>query len=105
MVTSDATRLELGTTMLWESQVSMIVERGLISLTNPSVVPELIQADYTAEAVAGQIGGWLDDPLAAEAKRRELGEIRGLLAGREAFDRAAERVLEELASVASGRAD
>jgi lipid-A-disaccharide synthase len=46
----------------------------------PCPMPELLQEDFTAEAVAKVLAGWLDDEDAASAERRKLAETMRLLA-------------------------
>lgn len=60
------------------------------------VVPELVQGEFTGEAVARIVLGFLSDPKAAAAIRARLARIRETLAGDEAFERAAEAVLREV---------
>ena len=60
------------------------------------VVPELVQGDFTAEAVASGLLELLDDPSRAEEIRRRLAVVRSRLRGEGAFERAAAAVLAEL---------
>ena len=60
------------------------------------ILPELVQGEFTAEAVAARLGGWLDDAAGARTVREALDELRSKLAGDGAFDRAAEAVVAEL---------
>jgi lipid-A-disaccharide synthase len=59
------------------------------------VAPELLQGDFTAERLAGLLGGWLGDPGALAARRAALGAVRERLGGPGASERAA-RALAEL---------
>jgi len=60
------------------------------------IVPELIQEECTPEAIAAALLAYLDDPARRAATRRELAEVRSLLEGDGAFERAADAVLAEL---------
>jgi len=62
------------------------------------VVPELIQGELRAEAVAAILADYLDRPGTVEEVRRGLREVRQRLGGGGVFERAAELVLAELAS-------
>lgn len=53
------------------------------------VAPELIQQAFTAEAVAGVLARWLDDPDACTAQRAGLAQVRERLGQRGASERAA----------------
>ena len=59
------------------------------------IVPELVQGACTPDAIAGELGRFLDDPARAEALRTGLSGVRAQLRGDGAFDRAASAVLEE----------
>jgi len=59
------------------------------------IVPELLQAACTPQAIADEVLRLLDDPSAAAAMRQAFDGIRQSLAGDDAFRRAAEAVLEE----------
>jgi lipid-A-disaccharide synthase len=61
------------------------------------IVPELVQAACTPEAIAEGLGLFLDDPARSEALRSGLSGVRASLRGDGAFDRAAAAVLEEAA--------
>jgi lipid-A-disaccharide synthase len=58
------------------------------------VVPELIQDDFTPEAVAGEALALLTDPAAAARMRSDLRSVRRKLGGPGASRRAAEAVLD-----------
>jgi lipid-A-disaccharide synthase len=58
------------------------------------VVPELIQSECTAEAIAKEIGGFLTDRLLYERARRGLRSMAAKLGGTGSFDRAARAILE-----------
>lgn len=77
------------------SMVNLIAER--------QVVPELIQKDFTPKKVAEEILRLLGDPLAREALRAGLAEVRTRLGPPGAVDRAAEAIAS-LLSTASGNA-
>ena len=53
------------------------------------VAPELIQRDFTAEALAATLAPWLDDPAARERTRARLGTVRARLGEPGASARAA----------------
>lgn len=57
------------------------------------VVPELIQDDFTPEAVAEQAGRLLTDPVYAERMRRDLADVRRKLGTPGASRRAAEAIV------------
>jgi lipid-A-disaccharide synthase len=61
------------------------------------VVPELIQADATADRMVDEVTRFLDDPARAAATRRALADIRPALGGGGAADRAAAIAAEMLA--------
>ena len=77
------------------SMVNLIAER--------QVVPELIQKDFTPKKVAEEILRLLGDPLAREALRAGLADVRTRLGPPGAVDRAAEAIAR-LLSTASGNA-
>jgi lipid-A-disaccharide synthase len=58
------------------------------------IVPELVQSDCTPDAIASELGRFLDDPARADALRSGLSGVRARLRGDGAFDRAAAAVLE-----------
>jgi lipid-A-disaccharide synthase len=58
-----------------------------------TIVPELIQDDFTPERVAQETLKFLLDPAYAEATRRELAAVRAKLGEPGASGRAAEAVL------------
>jgi lipid-A-disaccharide synthase len=64
-----------------------------------SVVPELMQSDFTPERVAAEVSALLDDAGRQGAMRRELAEVRRRLGEPGASARAAGLVAEALAQV------
>jgi len=62
------------------------------------VVPELVQEAMTSEAVAHEAGRLLSDPAARDAMRRDLAAVRAALGEPGASGRAADAVLEWLAT-------
>lgn len=60
------------------------------------ILPELVQGEFTAGAVAATVGRWLDDPRAAREVRAGLADLRARLSGDGAFERAARAVATEL---------
>jgi lipid-A-disaccharide synthase len=60
------------------------------------VVPELLQGDCNAEAIAREILGYLEQPERTAAVRRDLAGVCERLGGAGIFDRAAEAVLREI---------
>jgi len=72
------------------SMVNLIVER--------TVVPELIQKDFTPKRVADEVLGLLNDPRSRQALRAGLAEVRTRLGPPGAVDRAAEAIVSLLAS-------
>ena len=64
------------------AMVNLIAERR--------VVPELIQEDFTAEAVARELHRLLTDSVAREQMKRDLAEVRARLGPGGAIERAAE---------------
>jgi lipid-A-disaccharide synthase len=58
-----------------------------------TIVPELMQEDFTPDAVAGEALTLLDDPARADAMRAELRAVKTRLGGPGASRRAAEAVL------------
>lgn len=68
-----------------------------------AVVPELIQARFTAENVSAEILKLLREPAAREAMRRDLGEVRRRLGPAGAAERAA-RAISSLLPGPSGNA-
>ena len=68
---------------------------GMVNLVaGEPVVPELIQDDFTAAAVAEAALRYFEDPAYAEATRARLRDVRGRLGSTGASRRAAEQVLE-----------
>jgi len=63
------------------------------------VIRELIQRECRHEAIAGALGGLLDDPGQAQCMRAALDEVRRRLGGPGIFERAADAVLLELDAV------
>jgi lipid-A-disaccharide synthase len=59
------------------------------------LVPELVQSACTPEAIAAEVGRFLDDSAAAGTARQGLAGIRNSLQGDGAFGRAAEAILAE----------
>ncbi len=53
------------------------------------VVPELIQNDFTAEALETEVRSLLDSPWKREQMKRELDQVRGKLGPAGAIERAA----------------
>lgn len=71
---------------------------GMVNLVaGRRIVPELIQADYTAERLAGELGRFLADPAEATRTRRDLRAMRERLGGPGAFERAADAIAQVLA--------
>lgn len=67
---------------------------GMVNLVaGRPVVPELIQAGCTPEAIAREAVSLLTDPARADLMRRDLAEVRDRLGGSGASHRAAEAVL------------
>ncbi len=60
------------------------------------VVPELIQEDFTAERVAGQVRRLLDSAEAREQMKRDLADVRSTLGPGGAIERAAEIIARML---------
>ena len=60
------------------------------------LVPERIQADYTAEGVADDVARFLERPEETDRLRSSLTDLRASLGGEQAFERAAEAVISEL---------
>src|SRR5205823_8611346 len=58
-------------------------------LAGKSVVPELIQSDFTAERVSAEVGSLLDRPEAREAMTHELRALKSCLGSRGGIERAA----------------
>jgi len=52
------------------------------------ILPELVQGEFTAGAVAATVGRWLDDPREAREVRAGLADLRARLSGDGAFERA-----------------
>ena len=61
-------------------------------------VPELIQKDFTPERVAAETVALLRDPFARESLRRALAEVRQRLGPPGAVDRAADAILQLIAT-------
>ncbi len=78
----------------------MLIKVKHIALPNliagRAVVPELLQRDCNAEAIAREILDYLEHPERAESVRRELMGVSDQLGGAGIFDRAAEAVLQEI---------
>ena len=72
------------------SMVNLIAER--------TVVPELIQKDFTPKRVADEVLRLLNDPRSRQALRAGLAEVRTRLGPPGAVDRAAEAIVSLLAS-------
>ena len=67
------------------------------------VVPELVQDDFTPEAVADQAISLLQDPSRAAAMRAELRTVKSKLGERGASGRAADAILAVARRNAAGR--
>jgi lipid-A-disaccharide synthase len=68
---------------------------GMVNLiAGRPVVPELIQGQFTPEAVAGEVVSLLLDPARADSMRRDLEEVKMKLGEPGASRRAAEAILE-----------
>jgi lipid-A-disaccharide synthase len=67
-------------------------------IAEQQVVPELIQDDFTADAVAARATSLLTDPVAVAEMRRGLGDVRRKLGGAGASRRAAAAILEVMGS-------
>ena len=69
---------------------------GMVNvIAGESVVPELVQGEFTPEAVSDEIVSFLREPARAEQTRLALGRVRKQLGTSGASRRAAEAVLEE----------
>jgi lipid-A-disaccharide synthase len=68
-----------------------------------TIVPELMQEDFTPDAVAGEALTLLDDPARADAMRVELRGVKTRLGGPGASRRAAEAVFAVAARSGAGR--
>ncbi|HET7290836.1 MAG TPA: lipid-A-disaccharide synthase [Vicinamibacteria bacterium] len=100
--TVEAALLELPMVVVYRlSPVTYALGRPLVRLdrfamvnlvAGRDVVPELIQGRFTAERVADETLGLLDDPARREAMRRDLREVRARLGGPGASTRAAQIV-------------
>ena len=79
-----------------------IVQCPYISLVNllagKLLFPEYLRSRLPAEAIAGHVLHWLEDPAAYREVRRELGELRERVAEPGACDRAAAVVLDALST-------
>jgi len=79
---------------------SMLVRLEDVALPNlvagRRVVPELIQRQCTPEAIARELGAYLDDPAYTRRVKEDLREVHRRLGGPGIYDRAAEAVLAEL---------
>jgi len=84
-------------------RVNYLIARRLVRLPRiglPNIVagaevaPELIQGDFTADALAARLGRWLDDPAALAASRAGLAVVRERLGGPGASLRAAKALAE-----------
>jgi lipid-A-disaccharide synthase len=60
------------------------------------IVPELIQGDFTAEGLAGEVGKLLESPDARVEQRRGLADVRARLGSGGAIERAAEIIAKML---------
>jgi lipid-A-disaccharide synthase len=60
------------------------------------VVPELVQGECNAGRISTELLRYLEQPEESRRVRAELSGIRGLLGGPGVFERAAERILDEL---------
>jgi lipid-A-disaccharide synthase len=61
------------------------------------VAPELLQDALTPAALAGLLGGWLEDPAALARQRARLAVVRSKLGGPGASARAAAALWELVA--------
>lgn len=67
------------------------------SAADDAPMPELLQEDFTPEAVAAKLSAWLSDPTARACAAARLDETRTLLrSDGHALDRAAEEILETI---------
>lgn len=104
--TLDAALAGLPTVVVYRMQaLSYRLARRLVEVPHialPNLVagrrifPELVQDDFTPEAVAATIAAWLENNDESRRVREALGELRATLCGAGAFDRAARAVLDEL---------
>jgi lipid-A-disaccharide synthase len=87
--------------------LSYLIAKALVSVDHIAlpnlvagarIVPELVQSACTPEAIAHELGRFLDEPARAGALRSGLSGVRARLNGDGAFDRAATAVLEEAGS-------
>jgi lipid-A-disaccharide synthase len=68
---------------------------GMVNLVaGRTIVPELIQDDFTAPAVASAVTRYFDDPAYAQATRAALAEVKRKLGDAGASQRAARAVLD-----------
>ena len=74
-------------------------------LAGKQVVPELIQSDFTAEKVAGQVEYLLDHSQACEEMTQELRALKGRLGPGGAVGRAADAVVDRIQDLGFGVQD
>ena len=88
--------------------ITYIVARSLVRtpfialpniVLNRQVVPELIQSQFTAKRLTSVALSLLDNPPRYEKMIRDLAEVRRSLGQLGAVDRAADLILEELATI------
>jgi len=88
--------------------ITYIVARSLVRtpfialpniVLNREVVPELIQSQFTAKRLTSVALSLLDNPPRYEKMIRDLAEVRLSLGELGAVDRAADLILEELATI------
>ena len=72
--------------------------RAVQMLAGKRLFPEYLRSRLPAEAIAGHVLHWLEDPAAYREVRRELAELRERVAEPGACDRAAAVVLEALSA-------
>jgi lipid-A-disaccharide synthase len=91
------------------SPVSYFVARAMVNvekialpnlIAGRTVVPELLQGDCNASAIAEGLARYLDDPGEADRVRRELGAVRKKLGRAGLFERAADALLKEISAAA-----
>lgn len=73
-------------------------------LANREIYPEFLTVECQAQAMAGRILQWLENPAKADEVRQELRTIRDQVAAPGACDRAAELMLQTLARKRQSRA-
>lgn len=98
----------LGTPMVVVYRVSGItalIARPMIStrlfamvnlIVGRTVIPELIQEKFTAEALRAEVSGLLNSPEAREQQKRDLAQVRARLGRGGAIERAADVIAEML---------